>query len=71
MKSLGIIVLFAAILTSCSKNYYDSNGEKHYLNSANGNKLVVPPPLSSNNISNFYDLPPQNKNAQVGIIPPA
>ena len=71
MKNLGIIVLFAALLTSCGKNYYDSNGEKHYLNSVNGSKIVVPSPLTSNNISNFYDLPQQNKNAQVGIAPPA
>ncbi|WP_237759013.1 hypothetical protein [Legionella birminghamensis] len=59
-----IMVLFSA----CSR--YASNGENLYLGSHNGPSLNVPPPLTSENISHFYDLPDQRQNAQVSIVPP-
>ena len=57
------------LLNSCSMQY-TSNGEQHYLESRNGVNLVVPPPLTTTNISHFYDLPPQNQDARVSIEPP-
>ena len=63
------MVLSVLVLSSCSARY-SSNGEELYLQSRNGEKIVTPPPLTSSNISNFYDLPEQDKNAKVSIAPP-
>ncbi|MCC5013965.1 MULTISPECIES: hypothetical protein [unclassified Legionella] len=68
MKKIGFLVLSIMLLTACSQ--YASNGEQLYLRSKNGTTVVVPPPLTDSNISHFYDLPPQNQNAQVSIAPP-
>ncbi|HHF7345026.1 TPA: hypothetical protein ACPSKE_000897 [Legionella feeleii] len=68
MKKIGFFVLSIMLLTACSQ--YASNGEQLYLRSKNGTTVVVPPPLTDSNISHFYDLPPQNQNAQVSIAPP-
>lgn len=62
------MVLSVLVLPACSN--YSSNGEALYLRSNNGQALVVPRPLTDNNISRFYDLPAQNKNAMVSIAPP-
>ena len=67
MKKLTFIAL-CFVLVGCSK--YSSNGENLYLQSRNGTKIVVPPPLTSSNISNFYDLPEQNQDPKVSIDPP-
>ncbi|MCL5272071.1 MAG: hypothetical protein M1486_01915 [Gammaproteobacteria bacterium] len=69
MKKLSFIVLASLALSACNSRY-TSNGENVYLQSRNGVKVVVPPPLSNANISNFYDLPPQNQDARVSIAPP-
>lgn len=69
MKKLSFIVLAALALSACNARYA-SNGEEVYLQARNGVKIVVPPPLTNFNISNFYDLPPQNQNARVNIAPP-
>ncbi|KTD12205.1 hypothetical protein [Legionella jamestowniensis] len=69
MKKFGFIILSVLVLSACSN--YASNGEALYLRSKNGQKLVVPPPLTDNNISHFYDLPAQNQNAMVNIAPPS
>lgn len=61
-------LLIILSLTAC--NRYASNGEILYLRSHNGVPLEVPPPLTSSNLSNFYDLPPQTHNPRVSIIPP-
>lgn len=66
MKKLSFIVLAALALTACNSRYA-SNGENLYLQSRNGEALVVPPPLTSANISNFYDLPQQTQDARVSI----
>ncbi len=68
MKKLAILVL-SSLLTACSAQY-TSNGEQHYLTSKNGLNLVIPPPLTSANISHFYDLPPQKQRAEIGVTPP-
>ena len=67
-KKVGLIIL-SALLAACNIKY-TSNGEHQYLQSRNGVDIVVPPPLTANNISHFYDLPPQPENAQVSIEPP-
>ncbi|WP_045096147.1 hypothetical protein [Legionella fallonii] len=69
MKKLGFVVLATLALSACSSRY-SSNGENLYLQSRNGVQIEVPPPLTSANISHFYDLPPQNQNPQVSIAPP-
>ena len=56
-------------MSACS-THYSSNGETQYLQSRNGEKVVVPPPLSSANISGYYDLPAQNQASRVSILPP-
>ena len=69
MKKLGFVVLATLVLSACSSRY-SSNGENLYLQSRNGVKLEVPPPLTKAYLSNFYDLPSQNQNARVSIAPP-
>ncbi len=69
MKKLSFIVLAALALSACNSRYV-SNGENVYLQSRNGAKIVVPPPLTNANISNFYNLPAQNQDPRVSIVPP-
>lgn len=69
MNKLIIILSCFFIISGCSR--YASNGENVYLQSRNGQKVAVPPPLTSSNLSNFYDLPEQTQNATVSIEPPA
>lgn len=71
MKKLGcmVIALLVASLSACSTRY-SSNGETLYLQSPNGEKVVVPPPLTRANISGYYDLPAQNQASRVSILPP-
>lgn len=69
MKKVGIIVVLVLLQSACASNY-TSNGEQHYLKSRNGVNMIVPPPLTTDNISHFYDLTPQNQRARVSIIPP-
>ena len=67
-KKVGLIIL-SALLAACNIKY-TSNGEHQYLQSRNGVDIVVPPPLTANNISHFYDVPSQDHGAQVSIEPP-
>lgn len=69
MKKVGLIVGVLLSLTACTAQY-TSNGEQKYLQSLNGANLVVRPPLTSANISDFYNLPPQTQDARVSIAPP-
>lgn len=69
MKKLSCFVLGLFVLSGCSN--YSSNGEYLYLQSRNGQKVEVPPPLTNTNISTFYDLPEQTQNAKVSIQPPS
>ena len=68
MRKLSVMMGCLLVLTGCSK--YSSNGENVYLQSHNGQKIEVHSPLTSSNISNFYDLPEQTQNAKVSIEPP-
>lgn len=68
MKKIGFILVCFSLVAGCSK--YSSNGDNLYLNSRNGQKVQVPPPLTNSNISNFYDLPEHAENPKVSIVPP-
>lgn len=70
MKKIVIVVVSMLMLVACSSRYA-SNGEQKYLQSRNGSGIEVPSPLTSGNISHFYDLPQQNQNAVVSIVPPS
>ena len=69
MKKIRIIMVLSVLLKGCSAQY-TSNGEQQYLQSKNGVNLVVPSPLTTANISDFYVLPPQNQDARVSVVPP-
>jgi uncharacterized lipoprotein len=69
VKKLFCFAIVVLALSACSSRY-SSTGESVYLQSRNGEKINVPPPLTSANISSFYDLPAQNENARVNISPP-
>jgi uncharacterized lipoprotein len=69
VKKIGFFLVSSLLLTACSQ--YASNGEQLYLRSKNGATVVEPSPLTGSNISHFYDLPQQNENVQVSIIPPS
>jgi uncharacterized lipoprotein len=69
VHKIGIIGLLAAGLTACG-TYYNSAGENKYLQSRNGPNLTVPPPLSRDNLSPFYNLPDQTQDPNVNIEPP-
>lgn len=69
MKKLGLLILLSLLSAACSKKYL-STGEEQYLQSRNGPDIIVPPPLTSTNISHFYDLASQQQNAQVSLDPP-
>lgn len=69
MKKVGFVLCLASGLVACS-SLYTSQGEKQYLDSRNGPKLIIPPPLTGDNLSPFYDLPPETQNARVSIAPP-
>lgn len=68
MKKIAVMMLAVGV-SACSQ--YASNADKQYLNSRNGAAIVVPPPLTSLQISHFYDLPKQDNHAPVSIAPPA
>jgi hypothetical protein len=66
---MGLMMVVFLGLTACS-SFYSSNADKRYLSSKNGPSLVVPPPMTTENISYFYNLPSQNQNARVSVKPP-
>lgn len=68
MKKILSLVILCLAGTSCSK--YATNGDNLYMQSRNGEKIVVPKPLTRANISDANDLPEQNQNANVSIEPP-
>lgn len=70
MKKLAWISLIACGLSACHAPYA-SNDAKQYLESKNGPRLVIPKPLSSDNLSFFYTLPMIKGNVETTIIPPA
>ena len=64
-----VVGVCLGLLSACSAQY-TTNGEQNYLSSRNGSGVIVPPPLTSSNISHFYDLPSQDQHATVSIVPP-
>lgn len=70
MKKIVFAVVSALVCVSCSV-HYSSSGEEIYKKSRNGKGLIVPAPLTDLNVSHFYDLPDQNQNPNVSIVPPS
>lgn len=68
MQKIISFIFLCTLLSGCGS--LKSDAENEYLKSRNGHDLVVPNNLSEQNISHFYDLPPQNQNPRVSIKPP-
>jgi uncharacterized lipoprotein len=68
VKKMSLVLISLLPLAACTQ--FASNGDRQYLHSRNGAMVVVPPPLTDTNSSHFYDLPAQNKDPVVSIIPP-
>lgn len=66
---INVLVVGVLSLVACSSRF-DNSGEQRYLSSRNGAQLVVPPALTTTNISYFYTLPAQTQQARVAIEPP-
>lgn len=66
---LGIFVLLAGCFTF-DRSEFASSDQDRYLTSKNGKDLLVPPPLTNSNLSDFYVLPDQNHNPKIGVEPP-
>ena len=69
MKHVILFTMVTLFLTACSLPY-TTNDKQQYASSRNGPVLVVPPPLTRENLSNFYELPAQNGNPKVSVAPP-
>lgn len=74
MKKLVIISVISWLLIGCiswEPTDFASSDKDQYLSSKNGESLVIPPPLTNSNISDFYVLPNNEQNAKISIDPPA
>lgn len=72
MKNL-VITFFLICLAGCftlDRSEFASSDTDRYLTSKNGKDLLVPPPLTNSNLSDFYVLPDQTQNAKIGVEPP-
>lgn len=65
----GFIFICFCLLGACASEY-SSSAEKAYLKANNAVNLVVPAPLSHQEISHYYDLPDPTGAAGVSILPP-
>jgi len=65
----GFFVLLAGCFT-LDRSEFASSDQDRYLTSKNGKDLLVPPPLTTSNLSDFYVLPDQKQNPKIGIEPP-
>jgi uncharacterized lipoprotein len=73
VKKILVLLASSCMLSACLEwepTDYASNDKKQFLKSKNGAAPVVPKPLTSSNISDFYNLPDQNQNAKVSVDPP-
>ena len=68
MLKVLILVTMVLGLVACQVPFA-SNNKDAYLKSKNGPNLVVPPPLQSDEISSFYNLPDAEGNKKVSIKP--
>lgn len=69
VRKIGYWLIAVCCLTSCAVKYA-SNDKAQYLLSKNGPQIEVPPPLTSANISNFYELPNPAEERKIGVTPP-
>ena len=65
-----VVIMLSAILCSCASQF-GSSAENAYLNSRNGAYPVITAPLTSSNLSHFYDLPQEEAPVAVTITPPS
>ncbi len=65
---LLVALISTVIGTGCS--WKGMSQRDVYKESRNGNKIVVPEPLTGGNISNLYDLPEPGAQQPVDIMPP-
>ena len=73
MKKL-FVLSFSIVLSGCiswQPSDFDSNNKDQYLTSKNGPDLLIPPPLTNSNLSDFYVLPDQTQDPKIAIEPPA
>lgn len=68
MFKVVVLGLGSLLLVGCAVPFNSSHKED-YLKSQNAPKLVVQPPLQSDEISSFYFLPDAEGNKQVSIQP--
>lgn len=68
MLKVVVMGLCVLMLGACSVPF-DSSQKEAYLKSQNAPKLVVQPPLQSDEISSFYFLPDAEGNKQVSVQP--
>lgn len=55
---------------ACTQVPYSSIDKTQYLGADHAKNLVIQAPLTSENLSHYYDLPPKDKNPRVSILPP-
>jgi uncharacterized lipoprotein len=73
LKNRILVLIFAYLLSGCNllpTEEFSSNRQHEYLHSKNGKNLVVNQPLTSSNLSDFYQLPNQDQPAKVSIKAP-
>ena len=73
LKKISIVLMVLSTLTGCGllpSAEFSSNDKHEYLHSKNGKNIVVNPPLTDANMSDFYQLPNQTKPAKISIKPP-
>jgi len=64
-----VLSCMVVVCVACTA-HYSTSSKLEYLKSRNGPELQVSPPLTKDNLSQFYSLPPQEQNAQIGVEPP-
>lgn len=69
MRSFFLMIVVCFSLAGCSSPY-STSGEQMYLKARNGENLVISPPLSQSQLSQFYDLPSVDTDPRVNIAPP-
>lgn len=74
MKTLLKLIVVTTLISGCvlwPETEYATNEKNQYLKSKNGPDLVIPQPLTTSNISDFYHLTDQTKPSKINIVPPA
>lgn len=81
MKRWVLLCMTVSCLAACTMPFeepihtrlsvpYASNNDDQYLESKNGKEVIVKPPLTRYNMSEFYLLPDVSKGSAVSVKPP-